>query len=134
MLRPGAWAIRGAALGPGIGGDVPIQIRMTGPGAEHKLGSLLACPRADADLRRHARMSLVPAEPGPGDMGAAFEVIQLVVDSGFQTLSLALAYATWRTSRPARHQLTITIERDGSTITLDEAEPDTVDAIIRALE
>jgi hypothetical protein len=33
-------------------------------------------------------------------MEAAFEVVQLVVHSGFQALSLALAYASWRATRP----------------------------------
>ena len=114
---------------------MPIQIRVTGPETEQELSSLLAWLRADEDLRRHAHLSLVAEEPGPGDMGAGFEVIQLVVDSGFQVLSLALAYATWRTSRPTRRKVTVTIERDGSTITLEDAEPEpeTVAAIIRAL-
>jgi hypothetical protein len=33
-------------------------------------------------------------------MEAAFEVVQLVVHSGFQALTLALAYASWRATRP----------------------------------
>ena len=109
-----------------------IQIRMTGSEAEQELGSLYAWLHDDEDIRRHARMSLVPPESGPSDMGTAFEVIQLVVDSGFQTLSLALAYASWRASRPSRRH-GVTIECDGSKITLDADEPHTVDVIVRAL-
>ena len=111
---------------------MPIQIRMTGPEAEQELGSLYTWLREDEDIRRHALMSLEPVEPSPSEMGTAFEVIQLVVDSGFQTLSLALAYVTWRASRPSSHQ--ITIERDGSKITVDDADSDTVDAIVHSLE
>jgi hypothetical protein len=44
-------------------------------------------------------------------MEAAFEVVQLVVHSGFQALTLALAYASWRASRP--EQPRVTIERGG---------------------
>jgi hypothetical protein len=42
-------------------------------------------------------------------MEAAFEVIQLVVHSGFQALRLALVYASWRD--PAG-QPRVTTERD----------------------
>ena len=111
---------------------MPIQIRMTGPDADRELSSLYAWLREEPDIRRHARMSLIGPEPGPSDMGAAFDVIQLVVGSGFQTLNLALAYATWHATRPSHPQ--VTIERDDARITLDGAEPDTVDAIVRALK
>jgi hypothetical protein len=110
---------------------VPIQIRVTGPDSDRELNSLYEWLREEPDIRRHARASLVAAEPGPADMGAAFEIIQLVVDSGFQALSLALAYATWRATRPGRPQ--VSIERGGVRITLDDAKPDTVESIVRAL-
>ena len=65
-------------------------------------------------------------------MGAAFDVIQLVVDSGFQTLNLAVAYASWRATRPGRPQ--VTIERDDTRITLDGSEPDSIEIIIHTLK
>lgn len=110
---------------------MPIQIRMTGRDADRELSSLYAWLREEPNIRRHARMSLMGPEPGPSEMGAAFDVIQLVVDSGFQTLNLALAYAAWRATRPGHPQ--VTIERDDIKITLDDAGPDTVDAIVQAL-
>jgi hypothetical protein len=64
-------------------------------------------------------------------MGTAFEVLQLVVDSGFQAANLALAYAAWRTTRLRKPQ--VTIEHRGVTVTLDGAEADTVEAIVRVL-
>jgi hypothetical protein len=106
---------------------------MTGSEAEEELGSLYAWLHDDEDIRRHARISLALAEPGPSDMGATFEVIQLVVDSGFQTLSLALAYASWRASRPSRRNR-VTIDCDGSKITLDDDELNPVDVIVHTLE
>jgi hypothetical protein len=112
--------------------NVPIQIRMTGPDADQELSSLYAWLREEPDIRRHARMSLMGPEPGPSEMGAAFDVVQLVVDSGFQTLNLAVAYASWRATRPRRSQ--VTIERDDTRVTLDGTEPDTVGAIVRALK
>jgi Effector Associated Constant Component 1 len=113
------------------GGDVPIQIRVTGPDADRELGSLYAWLLEEPDIRRYARVSLIAAAPGPAEMGAAFDIIQLVTDSGFQALNLALAYATWRATRPGRPQ--VVIERDDTRITLDSAGPDSVEAIVRAL-
>ena len=108
-----------------------IQIRVAGQDADQELRSLYAWLLEDSDLRRQAQASLVVTEPQPAEMGGALELIQLVVDSGFQALSLALAYASWRATRPSRPQ--VTIERDGVNITLDDAEPDAVEAIVRGL-
>jgi len=108
-----------------------IQIRVTGPDGDQDLASLHAWLLEDPDIRLHARMSLVPAQAGPSDMGTAFEVIQLVVDSGFQAVSLALAYATWRATRPGHPR--VMIERDDTRITLDSADQDAVETIVRAL-
>ncbi len=111
---------------------MPIEIRVAGPSADQELASLYSWLREEPGVRRHARISLTAAEPLPGQMGAAFDIIQLVVDSGFQALNLALAYATWRSTRPVRPQ--VIIERGGTRLTLDDADPDTVDAIVRALQ
>lgn len=108
-----------------------INIRAAGPGADEELGSLYSWLREDPEIYHYARMSLEPAEPGPSELGATFEVIQLIVDSGFQTLNLALAYATWRATR-TRHP-EITIERDGIKVTLDDANSHAVEEIVRAL-
>ena len=109
-----------------------IQIYMTGPNADSELGSLYTWLQEEPDIRHHSRMSLMSAEQSPSDMGASFEVIQLAVDSGFQTLNLALAYATWRATRPSRPQ--VIIECDGAKVTLDDANPDTVSAIVQAIK
>ena len=108
-----------------------IQIRVAGQDADQELRSLYAWLLKDSDLRRHAQASLVVTEPHPSEMGAALELIQLVVDGGFQALNLALAYASWRATRPSHPH--VTIERDGVKITLDDAEPDAVEAIVRGL-
>jgi hypothetical protein len=109
-----------------------IQIRMAGPDADRELGSLYAWLQEEPDIRRYSSMSLVPTEPSDSEMGAEFEVIKLVVDSGFQALSLALAYASWRATRPRHPQ--VTIEHGGAKVTLDDDDPDTVQAIIRAVQ
>jgi membrane-associated two-gene conflict system component 1 (EACC1) len=108
-----------------------IEIRMAGRDADQLLASLYEWFREDPDIRRYARVSLMTAEPEPDEMGATFEVIQLIVDSGFQVLNLALAYANWRgTQRGNPH---VTIDRDGTRVSLTDADPDVVEKIVRAL-
>jgi len=105
---------------------------MCGPGADATLSSLYAWLRDESDVRQHAQISLLAAESGPADMGMAFDIIQLVVDSGFQAMNLALAYAAWRATRPSRPH--VTIEYDGITVTLDGSESETVEAIVHVLD
>jgi hypothetical protein len=45
---------------------------------------------------------------------------------------LALAYATWRGTRPSRPH--VTIEYGGITVTLDGSEPEAVEAIVHVLD
>lgn len=110
---------------------MPIRILMTGPDADQELGSLYVWLQEEPDVRRHARLSLVPTDPAATGMGSTFDIIQLVVDGGFQALNLALAYTTWRATRP-RHPK-VTIECEGAQVNLDDDDPDTVEAIVRAL-
>lgn len=108
-----------------------IQIRVSGPSADTELASLYVWIRDEPDIRRHAQVSLLSAEQGPADMGTAFDVIQLVVDSGFQAANLALAYAAWRATRPRPPQ--VTIQHNGVTVTLDGSTSDDVEAIVQIL-
>lgn len=109
---------------------MPIEIRMSGQDAEDELASLCAWLRDDQDLRGHARISLRGDGPRPEEMGSAFDVIQLVVDGGFQALNFAVTYATWRATRRSHPRVTITYE--GTRVSLSD-EPETVDVIVRAL-
>lgn len=106
-----------------------IQISMSGPGADTELTSLYAWLRDEPDIRRHSQMSLQGAEPGPAEMGTALDIIQLVVDSGFQAANLALAYAAWRATRPKPPK--VTLEHNGVTVTLDGSESDNFEVIVQ---
>ncbi|MGW3952408.1 effector-associated constant component EACC1 [Streptomyces sp. NPDC004752] len=88
--------------------------------------------RQDPEARRHAEPALVPARQGAGTMGAV-EVIDLVLGQGFAALNLALAYAAWRTARPAAPALTIT-SGDRSVTVQGDCDDDTVRRIVAALE
>jgi Effector Associated Constant Component 1 len=115
------------------GGKMPIQIRMSGPDSERELASLYAWLGDEQSVRQYARISMAAGEQGPSDMGAAFDAIQLVVNSGFQAANLALAYAAWRGTRPSRPQVTIEIDGTGA-VSLNDDDPDIVEAIVRVLE
>lgn len=107
-----------------------IQIRVPGD-SDQELISFHAWLVAEPDVRQHARILLVPSEPARGHMGTAFEVIQLITDSGFQAANLALAYLGWRATRPRGTR--VTIQNGTTAITLDNADPRTVEAVVDAL-
>ncbi len=109
-----------------------FKIRVSGQHAEQELRSLYAWLQDEPSVRRHAQISLVPEKPRPGELGAALKIIQLVIDSGFQAVNFALAYATWRDTRPSQPE--ITIETHDMRLTLDGADPDVVQKIVRAIE
>lgn len=109
-----------------------ILIGISGPSADSELASLYAWLRDEPYIRQHAQLSLLSAKHKPADMGTGFDVLQLIVDSGFQAANLALAYAAWRRTRPRPPK--VTIEHNGVTVTLDASESDTVEAIVQILE
>ena len=110
-----------------------IEIRMSGLNAEEELRSLYAWLQEEPEVRRSAQVSLASgsAEPVEGQMGGTVDIIQLIVDDGFQALNFALAYAAWRGTRARRPS--VTIEHGGSKVTLDDADPDSVRKIADAL-
>jgi hypothetical protein len=104
---------------------------MGGHEAERELRSLCQWLRSEQDVSLHSLISLASGEPGVGEMGVPLEAIQLIVDGTFQALNLALAFVTWRSTRSSRPQ--VTIERHGTRVTLEDADPDVVKKIVRAL-
>ena len=113
-------------------GEVSIAIRMSGEDAEFELRSLCDWLRHEPDVARSARIALAPGIAAPGEMGAQLEVIQLVMDDGFQALNLALAYAAWRATQGSKPR--VVIERSGVRISLDDADPDLIHRIVRAMD
>jgi hypothetical protein len=108
-----------------------IYIRMDGDGAESELRSLYGWLLNEPEVRRYAKVSLVSDVPAAGQMGVDLEAVKLVLDSGFAALNLALAYAGWRSTRSSKTG--VTIEREGTTISLSDADPDEIDKIVRLL-
>ncbi|MFH8570345.1 hypothetical protein [Streptomyces sp. NPDC017993] len=85
----------------------------------------------DPDVAEQADVSLGSEQAGAGEMGGTLEVINAVVANGIALGSLAIACATWRAARPTAPA--VRIERDGVTVTVEDASPETVRRIVDAL-
>ncbi len=110
-----------------------LEIAVAGAGGEEDLRSLRDWLRDDEDVRRHAAVTLEAGAPGPGEMGAAFEVIKLVLDSGFQLGSLALAYAGWRATRRERAGFELTVRNGATSVTISSNSAQEAERQLRAL-
>lgn len=77
-------------------------------GAERQLRSLYEWLLADAACRRHARPELGSGVVAvPGAQGELIDVLSLVLGTGFNAASLAVAIAAWRRSRPQAPSLVV---------------------------
>ncbi|MEU1401456.1 hypothetical protein ABZ471_03670 [Streptomyces sp. NPDC005728] len=84
---------------------------------------------AERTLRGHAVVSVRPAVQEQGQMGGALDVVNVVLSNGIALGSLITAVLTWRSSRPRPPRLTL--ERDGSLVTLYDGSPELVERILR---
>jgi hypothetical protein len=109
-----------------------INIRLAGPAADQELSSFYRWLREEPEIRNHASVTLKSTDIQPGELGAVFDIIQLVVDSSFQALSLALAFAAWRSTRTSKPK--ITIECGEKSVAIEDVDSNTVDIIVRTLE
>ncbi|MFJ7206618.1 hypothetical protein ACIQWR_24190 [Streptomyces sp. NPDC098789] len=108
-----------------------VELNGEAESVERELRSLARWLRDDDAIRSTALVKLTQAPPRPGEMGTAFDVVQLVVDSGFQLGNLALAYAAWRGTRP--RSAVVTVEHRGRRVTLDTADPQEIARILAVL-
>ncbi|MET7421429.1 hypothetical protein [Dactylosporangium sp. NPDC005555] len=87
----------------------------------------------DDEIYRTVRVSLTPAAPRPGEMGAALEVVNAVVSNGIALGGLLLAVVTWRGTRPRPPRVRIvrgdvTVELDGA------ASPEEIRRLVDTLD
>ncbi|MDP9795533.1 hypothetical protein J2S43_004045 [Catenuloplanes nepalensis] len=85
----------------------------------------------DPDVRRHSTVALTSAPPRAGEMGGVLDVIDVVLSNGVAVGALVVAVSAWRESRP-RPPVT-RIERNGISITIEDASPESVRRIVDAL-
>lgn len=112
--------------------DSSIYLRLEGDEAEGALRSLYAWLLNDRKVIENASVSLVSQPVKPGEMGASLDAVKLVVDNGFQTLNLALAYAAWRRTR--RERPPISIEIRNTRTPLPGSDREVIDQIVRVLD
>lgn len=88
-----------------------VEIRLPDGAAEDpesELRSLLRWVHADESLERTVRGRLAgSAEPQPGHMGTAFDLLQFAVGSSMSGGALAVSILQWRDARRQRPALTI---------------------------
>ncbi|WP_141207847.1 effector-associated constant component EACC1 [Streptomyces griseorubiginosus] len=84
----------------------------------------------DGELRRTAEILRVHLDT-VGTMGA-LDVIEVVVGQGIAALNLALAYASWRSTRPAPPGVTVTFP-DGATVTVTDDGPEALERVLAVL-
>jgi hypothetical protein len=82
-----------------------------------------------------SEIGLSTATPRPGELGAAIEIISLVLGTGLSVAQLLLAVAQWRSTRPAAPAVILTrIDPDGTSVRIESADPAAVAAAARALD
>lgn len=120
--------MRGEAVSENV-----LSVRIAGSSSdEDAFQSFARWLEEEPEIRRHAVITWRAAVPDAGDMGGALEVVQLVLDSGFQLANFALAYTAWRSTRsdaPA-----VTVSRGGVSITLGSGDAEVVARLVRELE
>lgn len=99
---------------------------------DSELRSLYLWLRDAPYVRRNASVVMTGAQPATGQMGATFDGIQLILDSGFQLGNLVLAWHSWRATRPTTPE--ITFELNGTTVTLSGQDAETATRLLAALE
>ncbi|MGW7410377.1 effector-associated constant component EACC1 [Streptomyces sp. NPDC054833] len=109
-----------------------FRVVIDGQGVAEELRRLTQWLRGDEFVGETARVSLPVAPPGAGQMGSAFDVIRLAVDSGFQVANLALAIAAWRRSRPSPP--VVAIEHDGTRVEITSSDPEVIAHVVAAFE
>lgn len=97
-----------------------------------ELTSLYRWVSQDPDVRRDAKVTGVPAQAQPGDMGGALELVNVVLSNSIALSSLVVAVASWIGSRRASPPA-VRIEYEGVSVTIDADSPEAIEAALRAL-
>lgn len=100
------------------------KINFEGPETQAELVSFYQWLQREPDVRQHAEISLEEAPLSPGALGTGWaDVVQFILDDGFQAASLAIAYSTWRASRTL-HGFRVTVSSGDTSVTIDSEDPE----------
>lgn len=103
-----------------------VQLRIREEGSEW-LESLFLWLEEDPRLGSGSSVAM-RAVPSPGSQGGAFDVINAVLGDGIGIGGLALSYASWRRANPKAPE--VTVERDGTKITVIDGSEEAIQRII----
>jgi hypothetical protein len=113
-----------------VTGPIEVSIRVDGQDGQ-PAASLYRWLALDPQVRQETTMSITATPPGAGEMGGALEVINVILSNSIAVGGLLVAVSSWRKSRP--RPPTTRIERDGFSITIEDASPETVRRVLDAL-
>lgn len=106
-----------------------IGMSISVEGDQESLISLYEWLEDDRDIGRLADIKLVGAPPQQGSMAGEFELISLLVSSGFNIGNLAIAFANWRSSRVAPPPIRIAAK--SLDVTIDNADSQVIEKALK---
>ncbi|WUW21912.1 hypothetical protein OG521_14390 [Streptomyces sp. NBC_01463] len=107
-----------------------LDVRVDGVRGDEIL-SLHNWLQSDLDVRKGAHVGLAASDPRPGDMGAGMDLIQVVVDHGWDAAPLLLSFGSWLETHRRRPQ--ISVRTGNATITFTDIDDATRRRILDAL-
>ncbi|MFJ4582171.1 effector-associated constant component EACC1 [Streptomyces echinatus] len=102
-----------------------------GPASQQLAESLHRSLLSNDTARRNARPQLLRRPPAPGQLGGVTDLIQLLLTDGFSAASLGIAIAQWRLTKSPT--ISVTVEHNGATVTVEGSDADAVEEAIRRL-
>lgn len=105
-----------------------ISLSFGGGEGSQDASSLYRWLVAEPELRGRAEVGVGAAEAGPGHMGGALDVVNVVLANSIALGSLITAVLAWRGTRPRAPQ--VRLERDGVVVIVQDSSPETVERIL----
>ena len=106
-----------------------INLSISGEDDQESLLSLYEWLEDDREIRQQADIELFDASPQRESMAGEFELISLLVSSGFNIGSLAIAFANWRSSRTASPPIRVTAK--SLEIIIDSADSQVIEKTLK---
>ncbi|ROO86236.1 hypothetical protein EDD29_3799 [Actinocorallia herbida] len=110
-----------------------IDIKIEGLDADDELASLADWLEGDPAVSAGVRVERRMGAGGEEDLGlGTLELLQLIIENGFDLGDLLLGYGAWRLAR--RSRATVVFRRGDREIQLTDIDPDDIDRVIAGLE
>jgi hypothetical protein len=115
--------------------QLQIHLEAVGDGPDPDIDTLLSLQSWLVGEPFVVQSEIGSSTAAPGELGAAVEIIALVLGTGLSVGQLLLAVAEWRQSRPAAPAVVLTrVDPDGTSVRIESSDPSAVAAAARALD